>query len=116
MNGGNSRKGTERRIQDVDEATLVNADQNITDEESNPDNCNNFYAVLLSPERVDGNAWNSEKEKKYADDVKVGTVHGNIICQNIDLEEVKEHYIYKVLISHNVTEIAAIYKTSKEKF
>ena len=56
MNGGNSRKGTKRRIQDVDEATLVNADQNITDEESNPDNYNNFYTVFLSLERVDGNA------------------------------------------------------------
>ena len=43
-------------------------------------------------------------------------MHGNSICQNIDLEEVKEHYIYKVLISHNVTEVAAIYKTSKENF
>ena len=109
MNGGNRKvlrkEGVKRRLQEPDETR------------TNPGNpVINYNAILPSADTAEPNAWNVEKEKNYADNVKTRTVQGTIICEHLELDQVNEHSIYKILKSHNVTGISSIYKISSERF
>ena len=78
----------------------------------------NFY-LELPPGNADSSSsehWYSGHEENYAAEVRVRTLHGRIICEGAEPSSIREEEIYRILESNEVTDVEALYKTSKGTF
>ena len=78
----------------------------------------NFY-LELPPGNADSSSsehWYSGHEENYAAEVRVRTLHGRIICEEAEPSSIREEEIYRILESNEVTDVEALYKTSKGTF
>ena len=93
-----------------------NLHENRTDTETaTPMGMQNFY-LELPPGNADSSSsehWYSGHEVNYAAKVRVRTLHGRIICEGEEPSSIREEDIYQILESREVTDVEALYKTSK---
>ena len=96
-----------------------NLHENRTDTETaTPMGMQNFY-LELPPGNADSSSsehWYSGHEENYAAEVRVRTLHGRIICEGAEPSSIREEEIYRILESNEVTDVEALYKTSKGTF
>ena len=96
-----------------------NLHENRTDTETaTPMGMQNFY-LELPPGNADSSSsehWYSGHEENYAAEVRVRTLHGRIICEEAEPSSIREEEIYRILESNEVTDVEALYKTSKGTF
>ena len=96
-----------------------NLHENRTDTETaTPMGMQNFY-LELPPGNADSSSsehWYSGHEENYAAEVRVRTLHGRIICEEAEPSSIREEEIYRILESNEVTDVEALYKTSKGRF
>ena len=96
-----------------------NIHKNRTDTETaTPQGMQNFY-LELPPGNADSSSsehWYSGHEENYAAEVRVRTLHGRIICEGAEPSSIREEEIYRILESNEVTDVEALYKTSKGTF
>ena len=96
-----------------------NLQENRTDTETaTPMGMQNFY-LELPPANADSSSsehWHSGHEENYAAEVRVRTLHGRIICEEAEPSSIREEEIYRILESNEVTDVEALYKTSKGTF
>ena len=96
-----------------------NLHENRTDTETaTPKGMQNFY-LELPPGNADSSSsehWYSGHEENYAAEVRVRTLHGRIICEGAEPSSIREEEIYRILESNEVTDVEALYKTSKGTF
>ena len=96
-----------------------NLHENRTDNETaTPMGMQNFY-LELPPGNADSSSsehWYSGHEENYAAEVRVRTLHGRIICEEAEPSSIREEEIYRILESNEVTDVEALYKTSKGTF
>ena len=103
--------------------TQEHEQQNIHEERTDTDTATpkgmqNFYLELPA-----GNAdssslehWYSDHEENYTAEVRVRTLHGRIICEGAEPSMIREEEIYRILESNEVTDVEALYKSSKWRF
>ena len=87
-------------------------------ETATPKGMQNFY-LELPPGNADSSSsehWHSGHEENYAAEVRVRTLHGRIICEGAEPSSIREEEIYRILESNEVTDVEALYKTSKGRF
>ena len=87
-------------------------------ETATPKGMQNYY-LELPPGNADSSSsehWYSGHEENYAAEVRVRTLHGRIICQGAEPSSIREEEIYRILESNEVTDVEALYKTSKGRF
>ena len=96
-----------------------NLHENRTDTETaTPMGMQNFY-LELPPGNADSSSsehWYSGHEENYAAEVRVRTLHGRIICEGAEPSSIREEDIYQILELRKVTDVEALYKTSKWTF
>ena len=96
-----------------------NLHENRTDTETaTPMGMQNFY-LELPPGNADSSSsehWYSGHEENYAAEVRVRTLHGRIICEGAEPSSIREEDIFRILELREVTDVEALYKTSKGTF
>ena len=96
-----------------------NLQENRTDTETaTPMGMQNFY-LELPPDNADSSSsehWHSGHEENYAAEVRVRTLHGRIICEGAEPSSIREEDIFRILELKEVTDVEALYKTSKGTF
>ena len=96
-----------------------NLHENRTDTETaTPMGMQNFY-LELPPGNADSSPsehWYSGHEENYAAEVRVRTLHGRIICEGAEPSSIREEDIFRILELREVTDVEALYKTSKGTF
>ena len=96
-----------------------NLHENRTDTETaTPMGMQNFY-LELPPGNADSSSsehWYSGHEENYAAEVRVRTLHGRIICEGAEPSSIREEDIFQILELKEVTDVEALYKTSKGTF
>ena len=83
-----------------------------------PKGMQNFY-LELPPGNADSSSsehWYSGHEENYAAEVRVRTLHGRIICEGAEPSSIREEDIFRILELKEVTDVEALYKTSKGTF
>ena len=83
-----------------------------------PNGMQNFSAELPTPENSNSSSsdWHSGHEESYAAEVRVRTLLGSLECKGAEPSSVREEDIFRILELNEVTDVEALYKTSKERF
>ena len=83
-----------------------------------PTGMQNFFAELPTPEHSDSSSsdWHSGHEESYAAEVRVRTLLGSLECKGMEPSSIREEDIFRILELNKVTDVEALYKTSKERF
>ena len=88
-------------------------------QQQQPDGMQNFYAELPPAENSNSTSsedWHSGHEESYATEVGVRTLLGRLDCDGTEPSSVREEDIFRILELNEVTDVEALYKTSKERF
>ena len=88
-------------------------------QQQQPDGMQNFYAELPPAENSNSTSsedWHSGHEESYAAEVRVRTLLGRLDCDGAEPSSVREQDIFRILELNEVTDVEALYKTSKERF
>ena len=96
-----------------------NLQENRTDTETaTPMGMQNLY-LELPPGNADSFSsehWHSGHEVNYAAKVRVSTLHSRIICEGAEPSSIREEDSFRILELKEVTDVEALYKTSKGTF
>ena len=114
----NENESEHRRITDVATNNLLKrAKKSPTTQHL--DGTQHFQAVLPPPGNVKltpWDDWHAGKKEDYATEVKVRTVLSKLECNRTEPSVVLEEDIYWTLKLHDVNDVEALYKTSKQRF